>query len=112
MTTSLQRLNASACGRPGSDLDVAISFGRPITAEEHIQITEDLAETTGRAVDLVDLTKAGEPLLGQIVTNGRRVAGTPAAFAETLTRHLVDEADFLPIRDRILKERRDAWIAE
>ncbi len=98
--------------RPDSDLDVAVSFGRPLTGQEQIQITEDLALATGRAIDLIDLTSAGEPLLGQIVTNGRRIAGTPAAFARVLTRHLVDEADFLPIRDRILKERRDAWIAE
>ncbi len=104
--------HASATPRPDSDLDIAISFGRALTAEERIRIIEDLAVATGRAIDLVDLTRAGEPLLGQIVTRGRLILGEPAAFARLLARHLVDEADFLPIRDRILRERRDAWIAE
>ncbi|PYG00046.1 hypothetical protein D893_02452 [Thioalkalivibrio sp. ALE21] len=27
-----------------------------------------------------------------------------------MTRHLFDQADFLPYRDRILAARRDAWI--
>ena len=61
-------------------------------------------------VDLVDLTQAGEPLLGQILTTGVRLMGSDETHARFLTRHLIEQADFLPYRDRILAERRQAWI--
>ena len=64
-------------------------------------------------MDLIDLTRVGEPLLGQILQHGQRLHGSDADFgAQLLYRHLVDAADFLPLRERILKERRDAWIGQ
>lgn len=51
-----------------------------------------------------------EPLLGQILTHGRRVVGSDAERAELIRRHLFDVADFLPYVERMLHERRRAWI--
>jgi predicted nucleotidyltransferase len=93
-----------------SDLDLAVSADRPLDADEKMQLIMDLAEASGRPVDLVDLLTVGEPLLGQIIAGGRRLRGNDARYAWLLSRHLFDQADFMPYRSRILRERRQAWI--
>ncbi len=92
-----------------SDVDLAVDAGRPLDLAERMALMGDLADATGRPVDLIDLTSAGEPLLGQILKHGIRIRGSAAHFGTLLSRHLVDEADFLPLRNRILDERRSAW---
>lgn len=93
-----------------SDLDLAIDVGRPLEQHEKIQLIAELAQALGRPVDLVDLFSVGEPLLGQIVTKGKRIMGADTCYALTLSKHLFNQADFMPYRSRILKERRQAWI--
>jgi predicted nucleotidyltransferase len=93
-----------------SDLDIAVGAGRPLETEEKTALVGSLAEALGRPVDLVDLATAGEPLLGQILGHGQRIVGNNSAYAELLIRHLNEQADFLPYRERILAERRRAWI--
>lgn len=92
-----------------SDLDLAVLAGQPLDAETRMRLIGDLAERLGRPVDLVDLHDAGEPLLGEVL-KGRRILGDDAAYARLITRHLLDAADFLPYRERILAERRKRWI--
>lgn len=70
-----------------------------------------LAASTGRAVDLVDLSRVTEPLLGEIVRKGRRILGSDEAFARLLNRHLIEQADFVPYQARVLEERSQTWIA-
>ena len=101
-----------ATGEAGrdSDLDLAIDVDRPLEEHEKIQLIAELAEALGRPVDLVDIFSVGEPLLGQIVTKGKRILGDDARYASMLSKHLFNQADFMPYRSRILKERREAWI--
>lgn len=73
-------------------------------------LTQALAEQTGRPVDLVDLATVTEPLLGQVVQHGRRLLGSDTQFAQLISRHLIEQADFMPYRNRVLAERRMAWI--
>lgn len=54
----------------------------------------------------------GEPLLGQILAHGRRLLGSDEAHGRLLSRHLIDAADFLPLAQRIVDERRRAWIGK
>ena len=96
--------------RPDSDIDIAVTAERPLTLGERTELVTEISEATGRPVDLIDLTAAGEPLLGQILTKGRRLTEAPEPFARLLAQHWLDAADFLPIRNRILEERRKAWI--
>ena len=96
--------------RHDSDIDLAVSAGARLSAAAHVALIDELASATGRPVDLVDLTQAGEPLLGEILTTGVRLAGSNEAHARFLTRHLIEQADIVPYRDRILAERRQAWI--
>ena len=101
---------AGGAARPESDLDLAVADDRPLSADARMALIADLAEHVGRPVDLIDLTRTGEPLLGQILAHGRRILGSDERYADLLRRHLFDEADFAPYRSRILAERRRAWI--
>ena len=101
---------AKGTARPDSDLDLAVDAGRVMTADQRLALTAALAALTGRPVDLIDLRTVGEPLLGQILQYGQRISGTDQAQAQYLTKHLIDVADFVPLQQRILKERREAWI--
>lgn len=101
---------ATGQARPGSDLDFAVQADRSLSAAQKQLLVEDLALATGRPVDLVDLSTVGVALLGQILKHGQRIHGTGAAYAELLSRHLVDAEDFLPSVRRMLAERRKTWI--
>jgi len=63
---------ASGRAQPDSDLDLAVSADRALTASEMLQLTQALAQETGRPVDLIDLASVSAPLLGQIVQHGKR----------------------------------------
>lgn len=93
-----------------SDLDLAVRTTASLEVAEKIALIERLAEATGMPVDLIDLKRVGEPLLGQILKHGVRLMGSDTDYAALLSRHLFDAADFLPYRNRILAERRRAWI--
>src|SRR5471032_97018 len=41
--------------RPDSDIDVAVSFGKPMTSDLRMAVTGLVAEVAGRSVDLIDL---------------------------------------------------------
>jgi predicted nucleotidyltransferase len=103
---------ATGVGRAESDLDLAVDAGRQLTAAEKMALIADLAGRIGRPVDLVDIHAIGEPLLGQILRHGKRILGSDTHYANLLRRHLFDQADYLPYRNRILFERRQAWIAK
>lgn len=67
-------------------------------------------KSPARPVDLVDLFTVGEPLLGQIIAGGRRILGDDERHALLLSRRLLNQADFMPYRNRILREWRQTWI--
>ena len=98
--------------RADSDLDIAVAADHPLTVAEKIDLTQALAEKTGRPIDLIDLATVTEPLLGQIVQHGRRLLGSDTRFGNLISRHLFEQADFMPIRARVLAERRMVWIGK
>lgn len=91
-----------------SDIDLAVLSGAPLTSDEKLELMQSIGAEFGRPVDIIDLYDAGEPMLGQVL-KGTRLLGDNASYARLLTRHLLDAADFLPLQQRILKERHDAW---
>ncbi len=93
-----------------SDIDLAVLFQKPMSAEIRMKIIEETALVCGRPIDLVDLSTVGEPLLGKILHTGKRLYGSDRDYGELLSYHLIEQADFMPYRDRILAERRAAWI--
>ena len=103
---------AKGCQRADSDLDIAVAANQALTAADKMAIIEALAERTGRPVDLIDLKVVAEPLLGQIVRHSRRLMGSDNAYGQLISRHLFEQADFMPYRNRVLAERRAAWIGK
>lgn len=96
----------------GSDLDIAVAARQALTASEKMDIIAALTDVTGRPVDLIDLKVVAEPLLGQIVRHGRRLLGSDKAYGQLIAQHLYEQADFMPYRNRVLAERRAAWIGK
>lgn len=94
-----------------SDVDIAVMASHALSHEQHIKIIDAVALEFGRPVDLIDLKTVGQPLLNQIVAHGRLVLGSTDAWSNLVYRNLVDQADFMPLQRRLLKERQDAWIA-
>lgn len=101
---------ATGTERFDSDVDEAVDAGMSFSANSKMDLIAELALATGRPVDLVDLRSVGEPLLGQILQHGKRIIGDDSRYAELISRHLFDQADFVPCLNRILAERRQAWI--
>jgi uncharacterized protein len=103
---------AKGCQRIDSDLDIAVAAKQALTVAEKMAIIAALAEQTGRPIDLIDLKIVAGPLLGQIVRHGRRLLGSDAEYGRLLSRHVFEQADFMPYRNRVLAERRAAWIGK
>ena len=103
---------ASGRQRKESDLDIAVAAQQALTAAEKIALINALAESTGRPIDLIDLKVVSEPLLGQILRYGKRLLGSDTQYGELISRHLFEQADFMPYRTRILAERRIAWLGK
>ncbi len=103
---------AAGKGRADSDIDLAVDAGRRLTAEEKMRLITDLADKIGRPVDLIDIQTIGEPLLGQVLKHGKRILGSDQHYGELIRKHVFDQADFLPYRNRILAHRRQLWIGK
>lgn len=94
-----------------SDLDVAVLGPDPLDTETKTRLIDRLAQATGRPVDLIDLQSARGPIVGRILREGIQLfCDDTTLHAEILTRWWIDQADWMPYRRRILKERRERWI--
>jgi len=94
-----------------SDLDVAVLADGPLDAARRTELIGRLADCIGRPVDLVDLHTAGVVILRTVLREGRRlVCRDPRAHEQLVNRLLTDTEDFLPYRERMLRERRQAWM--
>jgi predicted nucleotidyltransferase len=92
-----------------SDIDLALLSDIPISSSLKLDLVEMIGTRFGRPVDIVDLYFAAEPILGQVF-KGKRLLGDDATYARLLTKHLINTADFAPLQQRILDERRNTWI--
>ncbi len=95
--------------RPESDVDLAVQCDLPLTAARKAALISSVALISGRPVDLIDLHTAGQPLLGQVL-QGKRLKGCPQQLAQLALHNVLDRADFLPLIERTLAERRRAWM--
>lgn len=101
---------ARRVARADSDLDVAVRYAAPLDAEQKLALIRALGAATGRPIDLIDLRTAGPIVARQALTLGKRLFGTDTDFASQLSRTLIDYADFAPLIERTLRERREAWM--
>ncbi len=94
-----------------SDLDLAVAAIEPLTLNEKQDLIGELAQLSGRPVDLIDLKSAPLTISHQVLTKGKLFYCLDRRlYAELIKKMLFDQADMMPYRERILAERRDAWI--
>ena len=102
---------ASGGAGPESDLDIGIAAPKPLSAAQKMELIDDLAVTFGRPVDLVDLTTAPAPILGQILTKGVCILKKNTSLSAHLLKKLwYDQADIMPNYNMILRRRREKFI--
>lgn len=94
---------------PDSDIDLGILTQTPFSADFKLQLMQTVGAKFGRPVDVVDLYHVPEPITGQVL-KGIRLIGDGTTCGNLLYRHLLNVADFLPLQQRILTERRNRWI--
>lgn len=102
---------ADGASSPTSDVDIAVLAAAPLRSEHRRHLIASVAAATGRPVDLIDLRSAGLPLLRVVLTEGRPLFCRDRRAKELLiSKMLADVEDFLPLRRRMLQERRQRWI--
>lgn len=103
---------ASGKAEFGSDLDLAVLTEASMSSERREALIRLAASATGRPVDLIDLRETGVPLLRSILREGRTLLCRDRGARDRLvSRMLADVEDFLPLREHILRERRQRWIS-
>lgn len=100
---------ADGTARPDSNIDIAVRADKALDADRKMALIEGVSRLTGRTVDLVDLTRIGEPLRGEVL-KGQRLFGSDEDWAEQMLRHIYDNEDFVPYVRRLLAERRERWL--
>jgi predicted nucleotidyltransferase len=96
---------------PESDLDLGVAATQPCAPAMKTALIEALTEITGRPVDLIDLRTVSGPILQQILTQGQLIYCTDQLLYAALIRNMLfNQSDMMPYYERILAERRKAWI--
>ena len=83
---------ARGAARADSDIDVAVSFGRPMSPDLRMALVGLIAHEARRPVDLVDLETAGPLILARALTGQELLCDTSATRARMATklRHTED----------------------
>ena len=96
--------------RPDSDVDVAVSVGRPLTTTERHTLTQQLAAATHRSVDLIDLEIAHGLILKQALRHGKPlIPSHPVTFERLLKRMIYEQEDIQPQTHKAKVERVEAF---
>ena len=96
---------------PESDLDLGVAATQSLDTVMKTTLIEALAEISGRPVDLIDLQAVSGPILQQVLTQGQLIYCTDQMLYAALIRDMLfNQSDMMPYYDRILAERRKAWI--
>jgi uncharacterized protein len=94
-----------------SDLDLGVAAAEPLDTAMKTALIEALAEISGRPVDLVDLRVVSGPILQHVLTQGKLIYCIDRTLYAVLIRTMLfNQSDMMPYYDRILAERREAWI--
>jgi len=97
--------------RADSDVDIAVLFDRPLTAEKKMILMSRLECELQRDIDLVDLFALSGTILKQVLGKGRVLIQTkPGALAELIQRMVYNQADMMPYVSRTLIERQRRFI--
>ncbi len=79
--------------RVDSDIDVAVSFGKPMSSDLRMAVIGIVADVAGRSVDLVDLDSAGGLILARALGGAEILCERVAARQRMITRVQRSEDD-------------------
>ncbi|MEZ5650858.1 MAG: nucleotidyltransferase domain-containing protein [Burkholderiaceae bacterium] len=89
---------AAGSARPDSDIDIAVSFGKPMSSDLRAALIGLVADEAGRPVDLLDLETAEGLLFIRALAGTELVCNSPQTRARMLERLMVAEDDALSAR--------------
>ena len=99
--------------RGPSDVDVCVAGRKILSSRRKMDLANELAVLVKREVDLVDLCAVSGTILKEALGGARWVKRCdPVLFASIIKRQLFDDADFAPLYNRMLKTRRERFLAE
>jgi uncharacterized protein len=97
--------------RDDSDLDLALMGRHPFTAERLVELADKTGRVARREVDIVDMSTAHGTILEEVLTRGVRISCADKGLYEALTKRFIyEQADFMPLYQRLLRERRDRFL--
>ncbi len=102
---------ARGSARQDSDIDVAVLAPSSLSPDARLAMAAALSRALGRPADVLDLSTAHGTILAEVLSHGLRLHMTSRAAYEGLLRRLVyEEADFMPLYRRLLRERRESFL--
>jgi len=94
-----------------SDIDIAISGNKKLSADEKFDFCLILSNKLKKQVDLIDLQAVSGVILHQILTKGKPVfVKDKNLYAEIIKKMLFNQADMMPNYNMILKKRREEFL--
>ena len=102
---------ATGALRSDSDVDIAVLFERPLTAEQKMMLISRMEKDLHRTVDLVDLFSLTGTILKQVLCRGRvLIQKNPGDLAGQIRKMIYNQADMMPYVSRTLIERQRRFI--
>ena len=83
---------ASGTANPESDIDVAVSLGKPLSSDLRAALIGIVADVAGRSVDLIDLETAGGLVFAQAM-RGKEILCDEVATRQRLIQRLLRSED-------------------
>ena len=93
-----------------SDIDVAVSLGRKMSAAEKQQLIGDIGAAFGRPVDVVDMESANGAILGRVFMEGIRLIDDVVVRERIAARRANWQTDVAPYLERLRADRRAQWL--
>lgn len=90
-----------------SDMDLGIQLKKPMTSKQKLAYLEKIQNCIDVELDLVDLLRVGQPLLSQIMKYGKHLKGSSLQYAELAIKNVNTAQDFMPLIERMMKDRRE-----
>lgn len=93
-----------------SDVDIAACYDHKMSFDEYNQILQELSQITVRLIDFVDLYSVHPPLSQEIFKSGLWIKKDSTVLSQIISRTLLEEKDFLPLKLKIQKEQLKRFI--
>lgn len=101
-----------AHGKPNKLSDVDIAFaGKSMNSEKFLELKKLLAIVLEKDIDLIDLNRCSGLILKEALCTGKIILNRqPALYADLIKKLIYNQTDMMPYYNRILKERRQAFL--